>query len=307
MLEQRIWPFRKNIWNNKKAVKMDLKDQIKNAVIEASTTFRDDQLKAYQKALETENNPRASWILELLLKNAELAKKNKTPLCDDTGIPHVLVEIGTEASLPANFMEDIREGIKRGLRELPGRPMAVRGNAVERIEQRKGLYKDPGMVTPPPFIFDELDQDYNQDITRIHLLMLGGGPEIRARTYRVFHQRNHQNILDEVSNYLKKELPQLGCTPSIPAVGIGRTHLEATTLMLRAMAYGNLDNQTYLENKLTQTLNSFTVGALNMGGTVTALGSLIKIGPQRASGVRILSVRPCCCMEPRVSSFDYYQ
>jgi fumarate hydratase subunit alpha len=286
---------------------MDLKDNVKNAVIEASTTFREDQLKAYQKALEKETNPQASWILELLLKNAEIARKNKAPLCDDTGIPHVLVEMGKEASLPVNFMEDIREGIKRGLRELPGRPMAVRGNAIERIEQSKGLYNDPGMVTLSPFIFDELDQGYNQDITRIHLFMLGGGPEIRARTFRVFHERDHQNILYELSNYLKEELPRLGCTPTIPAVGIGRTHLEANTLMLRAMAYGNLDNQTYLENKLTQTLNSFMVGALNMGGTVTALGSLIKIGPQRASGVRILSVRPCCCMEPRLSSFDYHQ
>jgi fumarate hydratase subunit alpha len=286
---------------------MDLKDQIKKAVIEASTNFREDQLKAYQNALKKETNPQASWMLELLLKNAEIAKKNIAPLCDDTGIPHVLVEMGKEALLPADFMEDIKEGIKKGLRELPGRPMAVKGNAIERIEQSKGLYNDPGMVASPPFVLDELDQDYNQDITRIHLLMLGGGPEIRARTYRVFHQRNHQNILYEVSNYLKEELPRLGCTPTIPAVGIGRTHLEATTLMLKAMAYGNLDNQTNLENKLTQTLNSFMIGALNMGGTVTALGSLIKIGPQRASGVRILSVRPCCCMEPRVSSFDYYQ
>ena len=75
--------------------------------------------------------------------------------------------------------------------------------------------------------------------------------------------------------------------------------------MLKAMAYGNLLVQSELEENLTQTINSFNVGALNMGGKVTALGSFINIGPQRASGVRVLSMRPCCCVEPRVASFDY--
>ncbi|HTX60785.1 MAG TPA: fumarate hydratase [Methanobacterium sp.] len=284
---------------------MDLKEQVKTAVIKASTTFREDQVKAYQKALEAESNPQASWVLELLVENSEIANKNCVPLCDDTGIPHVLVEMGNEAVLPADFIKDIREGIKTGLKELPGRPMAVKGNDVERIEQSKGLYDDPGMVLSPSFIFDELDPIYNQEIIRVHVLMLGGGPEIRASTHRVFHRRDHQNILDEITEWMKVELPRLGCTPAIPAVGIGRTHLEASSLMLKAMAYGNLDLQSNLEKSITQTINSLGIGALNMGGAVSALGSFVKIGPQRASGVRILCMRPCCCVEPRVSSFDY--
>jgi len=76
--------------------------------------------------------------------------------------------------------------------------------------------------------------------------------------------------------------------------------------MLKAMAYGNLDIQSELEGDLTKTINSLDIGALNMGGSVTVLGSLINIGPQRASGVRIVCMRPCCCVEPRVSSFDLY-
>ena len=72
---------------------MDLTNQAKRAVIKASAEFREDQFNAYQRALEVETNPRASWVLELLVENAELARKNKVPLCDDTGIPHVLVEV----------------------------------------------------------------------------------------------------------------------------------------------------------------------------------------------------------------------
>ena len=135
--------------------------------------------------------------------------------------------------------------------------------------------------------------------------MLGGGPEIRAQTHSVFHKRDYNEIFKEIKKFMQLELPKLGCTPCIPAIGVGRTHFEASSLMLKAMAYGNLEIQSELERDLTKTINNYQIGALNLGGSVTALGSFINIGPQRASGVRILSMRPCCCVEPRVSSFDY--
>jgi fumarate hydratase subunit alpha len=283
---------------------MDLINLVKDAVIRASTEYREDQFNAYHRALGVETNPQASWVLELLVENADLAMKNKVPLCDDTGIPHVLVEVGNEAVLPANFIGDVREGIRAGLRELPGRPMAVKGEDIQRIEQKIGLFDDPGEVVSAPFIFSELDPGDDNKKIRVHVLMLGGGPEIRASTYRVFHQRDHQEILKQVTDWMGQEIPRLGCTPCIPAIGVGRTHFEASSLMLKAMAYGNLDIQSELEGEITKTLNSLDIGALNIGGYVTALGSFINIGPQRASGVRILCMRPCCCVEPRVSSFD---
>ena len=279
---------------------MDLVDLVKNAVIEASTTFREDQFYAYQKALKNEINPQASWILELLIENAQIAQKNKVPLCDDTGIPHILVEVGRETSLPGNFFKELKEVVKEGLRELPGRPMAVKGNDTERIEQKSGLYDDPGKVIPPSFIVDEMDQKG----IKIHVLMLGGGPEIRANTYRVFHKRDQGKVFEEVITWMISELPKLGCTPCIPAVGIGRTHFEASSLMIKAMAYGNLKKQSEVERKITRSLNRSGIGTLGLGGSVTALGSMVKVGPQRASGVRIVCVRPCCCVEPRISSFS---
>lgn len=277
---------------------MEIVNLIRDAVIEASTTFRKDQFDAYKRALDMETNENTSWMLELLIENAEIADKNKFPLCDDTGIPHVLVEIGENVSLPGNFFEDIKLGIEKGLTELPARPMAVRGNDIERIEQSKGLYTDPGKLIPPSFILDKTEADG----VNIHVLMLGGGPEIRASTYRVFHKRDNRKVFNEVKTWMKSEVKMLGCTPCIPAVGIGRTHFEASSLMLKAMAYGNLNKQSKIEEEITESLNSSKVGALGIGGSVTALGSFVKIGPQRASGVRILSMRPCCCVEPRRSS-----
>ena len=72
--------------------------------------------------------------------------------------------------------------------------------------------------------------------------------------------------------------------------------------MLKAMAYGDLNDQSEIESIITESLNNSKVGALGIGGSVTALGSFVKVGPQRASGVRIVCLRPCCCVEPRRSS-----
>ncbi|EKQ55307.1 MAG: hydro-lyase, Fe-S type, tartrate/fumarate subfamily [Methanobacterium sp. Maddingley MBC34] len=275
-----------------------IRDLVKDAVIEASTTFRDDQIQAYQMAIENEANDNARWVMELLLENASIASSNKVPLCDDTGIPHVLVELGHNTQFNPDLFNQINEGVALGLKKLPGRPMAVCGNDIERIEQSRGLYNDPGKVIPPSVLVDTMDEDG----LKIHVLMLGGGPEIRSHTYRVFHQRDHGNLFKEALTWMRSEIPKLGCTPCIPALGIGRTHFEASTLMLKAMAYGNLNHQSEIEKKITDSLNHTNVGALGLGGSVTALGAMVKVGPQRASGVRIVCMRPCCCVEPRKSS-----
>ena len=133
---------------------------------------------------------------------------------------------------------------------------------------------------------------------RLTVLMLGGGPEIRSRTFRVFHERSLQKVLSEVATWALEGTRLLGCTPSVLGVGIGRTHCEATTLMLEAMAYGDLGVQSAWEESLTCQVNAQGVGPLGLGGP-TVLGSFIRIGPQRASGVRVVCLRPGCCMDPR--------
>ena len=277
---------------------MEIVNLISDAVIEASTKFRKDQFDAYKRALDIEKNENASWMLELLIQNAEIANKKKFPLCDDTGIPHVLIEIGENLNIPGNLFDNITQGIKKGLQKLPARPMAVRGDNIERIEQSKGLYEDPGKLVSPSFI---IDKTKNEGIN-LTILMLGGGPEIRASTYRFFHKRNNRKLFNEVKSWMRSGAMMLGCTPCIPAVGIGRTHFEASSLMLKAMAYGNLNQQSSIEKEITQSLNDSKIGPLGIGGSVTALGTFVNVGPQRASGVRILSMRPCCCVEPRRTS-----
>ena len=204
-------------------------------------------------------------------------------------------------------MSQIHKGIELGLNNLPARPMAVKGGEIERIEQSRGLFEKPGMLKPASILIDSNSdestyaRDISPDTLNIHFLLEGGGPEIRAKTFRVYHKRSFLNVIDAAVGWLDDSLKMLGCTPSIPSIGIGRTHFEATSLLLKSIAYGNLDNQSDIENYVTSSLNESGIGPMGLGGKTTVLGSYVNIGCQRASGVRIVSVRPSCFVEPRVA------
>ncbi|WP_296884755.1 fumarate hydratase [uncultured Methanobrevibacter sp.] len=278
---------------------MDIVDKVSDSIIKASTILSDDKRNALNLAIENETNENASWALTQILENYNVAEKTKFPLCDDTGIPHVIIELGANREITSELMAQINEGIYWGLNKLPARPMAVKGSGIERVEQSCGLYDDPGMMKPVSFLIDNSE---NPDTLNVHFLLQGGGPEIRAKTYRVYHKRSFDVVINEAVNWLEDSLKLLGCTPSIPAIGIGRTHYEASLLMLKAMIYGNLDNSSNEEKYVTEKLNQTNIGPLGFGGKTTVLGTFIKIGNQRASGVRIVSVRPSCFVEPRKST-----
>ena len=275
-----------------------IQHKVKNTLIKAATTFREDQKNAYQNALKIEKNPRAKWVLENLIQNALTAEKNKTPLCDDTGIPHLFLEIGGKQSISADLIQSINQGVVDGLRALPGRPMAVMGNDIQRLEQVVGLDQDSGALAMAPLNIRIIDEN----IIKLHVLMQGGGPEIRGKTYRVFHQHKLSVIIDEILNWAVDGAGQLGCTPCVPAIGIGRTHFEAASLMLEAMIHGSFDVQNSIEQEITNRINESDVGPLGLKGNTTALATFLRVGPQRASGVRIVCLRLCCCVEPRTAS-----
>ena len=289
---------------------MDILDDISKAIIKASTTLSCDKLNALKRAIDIEDNVNAKWALEQILENYQVAQKTRFPLCDDTGIPHVIIEVGEDRQISGELLNQIHEGIALGLNNLPARPMAVRGNEIERIEQSEGLYEKPGMLRPASVLIDSANDEstykrnINPDTLNIHFLLEGGGPEIRAKTYRVYHKRSFENVMDAACEWLEESLKMLGCTPSIPAIGIGRTHFEATSLLLKSIAYGNLDCQSEHERFMTDRLNETGIGPLGFGGKTTVLGTYINIGNQRASGVRIVSVRPSCFVEPRVATLE---
>ncbi len=295
-----IWPFPSDF--------MDIIDDISKSIIEASTTLSDDKFNALKRAIDEEDNENARWALNQILENYKVSEEIKFPLCDDTGIPHVIIEVGSEREITGNLLNQIHEGIALGLNNLPARPMAVKGDEFERIEQSKGLYDVPGKLSPASILIDTVNDEstYGREISpdtlNVHFLLEGGGPEIRSKTFRVYHKRSFDNVIDTACEWLESSLEKLGCTPSIPSIAIGRTHYEATSLLLKSIAYGNLDSLNQYEQDIADRLNRTGIGPLGLGGKTTVLGCYLNIGNQRASGVRIVSIRPSCFVEPRVAT-----
>lgn len=289
---------------------MDIIEDISKKIIEASTTLTDDKLNVLSHAIEIEENENARWALSQILENYKVAQKTRFPLCDDTGIPHVIIELGCDREISGELLNQIHQGIELGLNNLPARPMAIKGDEIERIEQSRGLFEKPGMLKPASILIDSSNdestyrRDISSDTLNIHFILEGGGPEIRAKTYRVYHKRSFYNVVDEAVDWLCDSLNLLGCTPSIPSIGIGRTHFEANALLLKSIVYGRLDNQSDVERYVAGKLNETGIGPLGLGGKTTVLGSYVNIGNQRASGVRIVAVRPSCFVEPRVATLN---
>ena len=276
-------------------------EKVASCLVKAGSTFREDQKEAYRKAITKELGTPSCWVMRQVLENALVAEKSCGPLCDDTGIPHIYIEVGKNRALTGQLMADIKEGVKEGLRRLPGRPMAIKGNDYERIDQSGGLDEDSGALLPSPFLIRECEDD---DALRLTILMLGGGPAIRGITQRIFHKHSVQVVIDEIVNRAIPAVSQLGCSPCTLAVGIGRSQFEATSLMMEAMAKGNYGVQSELEKTITDMVNESNTGALGLGGKISVLATFARVGPQRASGVRVVALRPCCCFEPRRASVE---
>lgn len=277
-----------------------IQEKVADCLVRAGSTFREDQKEAYRKAIADEKMESACWVMRQVLDNAMVAEKRRSPLCDDTGIPHLFLEVGPERTVTGTLLEQLKEGVAMGLRELPGRPMAIQGDDYARIDQSGGLNEDSGALAASPILIKSV----NEDVIRLTILMLGGGPAIRGITQRVFHKHSVDVVIEEIVNRAKPAVSQLGCSPCTLAVGIGRSQFEATSLMIEAMAKGDFGVQSDFEKQITEKVNVANIGPLGLGGKHSVLATFAKIGPQRASGVRIVALRPCCCFEPRRASVE---
>ena len=273
---------------------------VRDALVDAGSTFRFDKKEAYRRAIATECNEKAKWVLEQILENAEVAEKNKSPLCDDTGIPHMVLEVGEDCAITGRTLDAIKDGVKQGLQKLPGRPMGIMGDDSHRIDQSGGLNPDSAGVEHAPILLRRCADN----VIRLHILMFGGGPAIRAKTSRVFHKHDTRVVIDEIVKWATEGVTQLGCSPCTLAVGVGRSHFEATAMMLQAQVDGRYDVQSEMEKEITHRVNEANIGPLGLHGDTSVIATFMKVGPQRASGVRIVCIRPTCCFEPRIATVE---
>ena len=187
----------------------DIVAKVAECLVQAGSTFREDQKEAYCKAIAKESGTSSCWVMQQVLDNALVAEKNRSPLCDDTGIPHLFLEVGPNRQVTGELIQKIHAGVEQGLRELPGRPMAIMGDDNQRIDQSGGLNPDSGALAPSPIIIKSVDED----VLRLTILMLGGGPAIRGITQRVFHKHSVEVVINEIVNRAIPAVSQLGCWP----------------------------------------------------------------------------------------------
>ena len=109
-------------------MKSDIVSHVRDSLVEAGSVFREDKKEAYRREVDKQCNEKARWVLQEVLDNAEEAERNHSPLCDDTGIPHLVMEIGPECAVTGRMLDEIRKGVTEGLRKLPGRPMGIMGD-----------------------------------------------------------------------------------------------------------------------------------------------------------------------------------
>ena len=121
--------------------------------------------------------------------------------------------------------------------------MAIKGDDNQRLDQSGGLDSDSAAVLPAPIMV----KDVKENVARLTVMMLGGGPAIRGITLRVFHKHNLGTVIDEIVSRAKEGVLKLGCSPCTLAVGIGRSQYEATAMMMEAIAKGDYNRQTEFE------------------------------------------------------------
>jgi len=254
-------------------------EAVKKLCLEVSFNLPEDVERALNRALKTEESPRAREILRQILLNAEIARKEKLPLCQDTGSAVVFVEVGQEVRLvEGTLVEAINEGVSRGYHEG---------------YLRKSMVNDPlrrqntGDNTPA-IIHSEIVPG---EKIRITLLAKGGGAENRS-ALKMFKPTSTK---EEISNFIVETTKRAGpdaCPPFIVGVGIGGTFDYAPTLakkaLLREVGRHNSEKDTALfEKELLEKINSLGIGPMGVGGKTTALAVNIEKYPCHISSLPV--------------------
>ena len=84
-------------------------DKVADCLVRAGSTFREDQKEAYRKAIAEEHIASSCWVMKQVLDNALVAEKTHSPLCDDTGIPHLFLEVGKNRAVTGELLEEIKD------------------------------------------------------------------------------------------------------------------------------------------------------------------------------------------------------
>jgi fumarate hydratase subunit alpha len=242
----------------------ELTNTIARLFQEACHRLPDDVVEALRSARDREESDASRDILDRLLENAELAPREMIPLCQDTGLAVVFIELGQEVHLVGGDVHAaVEEGVRRGYDEGYLRKSVVSKPFTARV--------NTGDNTPADVWIDLVPGES----VKISVLPKGGGSENMSRLTVLTPAMGREGIIDYVASVVD-EAGGNPCPPLVVGVGIGgtteKTMMMAKKALLRPVGQPSADKEdAALERDLLERINDLGVGTLGYGGTVTAL------------------------------------
>jgi fumarate hydratase subunit alpha len=248
----------------------EIRDNVAQMCVDAAYILSDDVLTAFDRAIETERVPSAKEIIGLLKENARIAKEDRIPICQDTGIAIFFVEIGQDLRIKNGFIVDaINEGVRKGYREG-----YLRKSVVDPLTR-----KNTGDNTPA-IIYTELVPG---DKLRISFMPKGAGSENMSAIRMLRPTEGVEGIKNFVLECARKAGAN-PCPPIVIGVGVGgdfeKAALIAKKALLRPIGSPNAKLElASLEEMLLKAVNKTGIGPEGLGGKVTAMAVHVESFP----------------------------
>ncbi|KOF57329.1 fumarate hydratase [Clostridium sp. DMHC 10] len=252
---------------------------VKRLCIEANYNLPEDIDKSLKKFYENENWTIAKDMLEKIIKNVSIAKNEQVPICQDTGMACVFLEIGQNVHVTGKLIEDaVNEGVRQGYTEG---------------YLRKSVVKDPidrgntGDNTPAIVYYDIVKGDE----IKITVVPKGFGSENMSKIKMLKPSEGVEGVKDFIIKTVEEAGPN-PCPPMVIGVGIGGTFDKAAFLakkaLMRPIDVSN-KNEKYaeLEKELLEKINKLGIGPQGFGGNTTALGLNIETYPTHIAGLPV--------------------
>lgn len=263
----------------------EITENIKEMCIEANHYLSDDMSYALKNAVGTEKSPLGKSILKQLQENLQIAANDMIPICQDTGMAVVFLEIGQDVHFEGGTLEDaVNEGVRRGYTEGFLRKSVV-GDPIIRENTKDNT---------PAVIHYKITPG---DKVKIKVAPKGFGSENMSRVFMLKPADGIEGVKDAVLTAVKDAGPN-ACPPMVVGVGIGGTFEKCALMAKEALtrevgSHSEIPYVKEMEEELLEKINSSGIGPGGLGGTTTALAVNINTYATHIAGLPV-AVNICC-------------
>ena len=258
---------------------------IKEMCIEANHFLTDDMKKVFNQAVDSEKSPLGKQVLCQLKENLQIAGDDMIPICQDTGMAVVFINVGQEVHLTGGDITDaINEGVRQGYVEGYLRKSVV----------KDPIYRENTKDNTPAVIHFNIVPGDKVDIT---VAPKGFGSENMSRVFMLKPADGIEGVKDAILTAVRDAGPN-ACPPMVVGVGIGGTFEKCAWMAKKALTR-NLDEESdvpyvrELEKEMLEKINKLGIGPGGLGGTNTALAVNIETYPTHIAGLPV-AVNICC-------------